>query len=423
MKTHSDSAASPIGMGLTRIVVTVLVPFGCGYFLSYLLRSVNAVVAPDLVRDIGLTASGLGLLTAAYLFAFGAFQLPLGILLDRFGPRRVQTTLLLVSAVGAVMFGLARDEAVLIFARALIGLGFAGGLMGSFKAVVLWVPKERVALFNGCVMVFGGLGTLCATQPFDFLVQIIGWRNAFIALGCVTGLVSATIYFVVPETKIGLVEGRLRDHLRDLGAIYRDRVFWRVAPVVVTASGTHIAVQTLWAGPWLRDVAGLGRDDVAFYLLIMAVAFTVGVLALGVLADLLGRVGISLLQVMSGGFVIFLLAQLGLVLEWVPGTMLLWALFGLTGQTTILAYAHLSGYFGKDLAGRSNAGLNLLVFLAAFTTQYVIGVIISFWPTSPDGGYHLAGYRTAFSVFLALQVLAFLRFLWLSQRERRRREA
>ena len=135
-------------LSLRRLAITVIAPFSCGYFLSYMYRAINAVVAPNLVADLGLSASELGLLTAAYLFAFAGFQIPLGMALDRYGPRRVQTTLLLVAAVGSLGFAVGDGLWTLGFARALIGLGFAGGLMAGFKAVVLWFPYERHALAN-----------------------------------------------------------------------------------------------------------------------------------------------------------------------------------------------------------------------------------------------------------------------------------
>src|SRR5262245_24144430 len=159
-----------------------LTPFAFGYFLTYLLRAVNAVVAPDLVAEIGLGAAELGLLTAAYLGAFALFQLPLGVLLDRYGPRRVQATLLGVAAVGSLLFAFGRDALTLTVARAIIGLGFAGGLMSSFKAVVIWVPEPRRALANACVMSFGALGLLTATAPTELAVHAIGWRAVFVAL-------------------------------------------------------------------------------------------------------------------------------------------------------------------------------------------------------------------------------------------------
>ena len=170
-------------MSLWRLWAAVVAPFGLGYFMSYLLRAVNAVVVEDLERDIGVSAEGLGLITAAYLFGFGAFQLPLGVLLDRFGPRRVQACLLMVSAIGAFLFSLGESMEMLVAARLLIGLGFAGGLMASFKAVVLWAPPPRVPLFNALVMVFGGFGVLAATEPAHMAVASFGWRAVFVGLG------------------------------------------------------------------------------------------------------------------------------------------------------------------------------------------------------------------------------------------------
>ena len=186
-------------LGAAAVVLTVLAPFACGYFLSYLFRSVNAVVAPNLVADIGLSAAQLGLLTSAYLFAFGLFQLPLGVLLDRFGPRRVQTVLLCSAAAGSLLFAISQDLVALLGARALIGLGFAGGLMSGFKAVVIWVPEPRRALANACIMSFGALGILVATVPVELAVQGFGWRAVFVGLAAVTVAVAGVIFFVVPE--------------------------------------------------------------------------------------------------------------------------------------------------------------------------------------------------------------------------------
>jgi MFS family permease len=185
-------------LGARAIVGTVLVPFALGYFPSYLFRSVNAVVGPDLVDEIGLSATQLGLLTSAYLFAFALFQLPLGVLLDRFGPRRVQTALFGCAATGSLLFSIADDVLALTVARALIGLGFAGGLMSGFKAVVLWVPPPRRALANACVMSFGALGILVATVPVEIAVQAFGWRSVFVGLAAITLAVAALILLAVP---------------------------------------------------------------------------------------------------------------------------------------------------------------------------------------------------------------------------------
>jgi len=239
---------------------------------------VNAVVGPNLVADLGLSAAELGLLTSAYLFAFALFQLPLGVLLDRFGPRRVQAALLACAAAGSVLFALGQDIATLTLARALIGLGFAGGLMSGFKAVVLWVPEPRRALANAAIMSFGALGILVATVPTELAVQAVGWRAVFVALAAVTAGVAVLILLAVPERGGPAASESLASQVAGLIRILRDPVFWRLAPLLTATAGTHIAIQTLWAGPWFRDVAGLDRIGVANHLMAMAVAFLIGIL-------------------------------------------------------------------------------------------------------------------------------------------------
>ncbi len=162
-----------------RIAFSALLPFASGYFMSYLLRAVNAVVAPDLVRDASLSPAELGLLTAAYLGAFALAQLPLGVLLDRYGPRKVQAGLLTLAALGCLAFSAASAFAGMFAARALIGLGFSAGLMASYKSSATWVPIERRSLANTAIMSFGALGVVVSTEPTEYLVQLMGWRHLF----------------------------------------------------------------------------------------------------------------------------------------------------------------------------------------------------------------------------------------------------
>jgi len=348
MSRASERSQPP---GAATVVLSVLAPFAFGYFLSYLLRSVNAVVAPNLVADIGLTAAQLGLLTSAYLLAFGLFQLPLGVLLDRFGPRRVQTVLLCSAATGSLLFAVSEDLGALLGARALIGLGFAGGLMSGFKAVVLWVPAPRRALANACVMSFGALGILVATVPVELAVQGFGWRAVFVGLAAVTVAVAGLIFFVVPESSTPRAGGGLPEQVRSVVRIYRDRTFWKLAPLLATTAGSHIAIQTLWAGPWFRDVAGFDRAGVANHLMVMAIAFLVGILVSGAVADWFTRRGVSLLTVMIGFLAAFFCAQMAIVLQLTSVNPIMWAVFGMTGQAAVLAYPWLSSHFGAALSG------------------------------------------------------------------------
>jgi predicted MFS family arabinose efflux permease len=413
--TAGQTSDGPVSFGE---IVLVLAPFGFGYLMSYLFRAVNAVVAPDLVSEIGLNAAELGMLTAAYLCGFAIFQLPLGVLLDRYGPRRVQAALLIIAASGAALFAVGTNVWTLTAARTLIGLGFAGSLMSGFKAVVLWVPETRRALANACVMSLGAIGLIVSTAPMEWAVQRVGWRWVFLALALVTLLASGLIMVLVTERKPVQAGDTLRQQIAAVGVIYRDRAFWGLAPLLGISAGTHIAIQSLWAGPWLRDVAGLDRDGVAHQLLAMAVAFLVGILASGALTDWLVRRGVGKLTVMVGFLIVFMTSQAVIMTAWAPAQYIAWLAFGMSGQVAILAYPWLATHFGAALSGRANTAMNFLIFTSATAAQYVIGAIIDLFPKLPGGGYDLQAYRAGFGLFLAMELAALVWYFTNIQRYR-----
>jgi predicted MFS family arabinose efflux permease len=397
-------------MTLPRILLTALLPFAAGYFMSYLLRAVNAVVAPDLVQDLGLTPAELGLLTAAYLGAFALFQLPLGVLLDRYGPRRVQAGLLCVAALGCLAFAFAEEFLGLFAARAMIGLGFSAGLMASYKSSATWVPIERRSLANTAIMSFGALGLVVATEPTQHLVALIGWRNAFVVFAGLILLAALFILAAAPRKDTVGEPAPLRQQFAEMLAILRTPLFWRIAPLLGLTSGVQIGVQTLWAGPWLRDVLGLSREEVGRHLLFMAVAFMVGIFTAGLIADRLGRRGIGPMQVMLGFIFLYLAAQVLIVFR-VQGLMFpAWLMVAAFGQVAVLAFPWFAARIGRDLAGRANASINFTMFVVAFAAQYLVGFIIGLFPASATG-YSPEGYSWALGVFLIAQVLALLWYL------------
>ncbi|GMQ89762.1 MAG: MFS transporter [Gammaproteobacteria bacterium] len=400
------------------ILIRVFLPFAFGYFLSYLYRVVNAVIAPDLVADVGLSAADLGLLTSAYFLTFALFQLPLGILLDRFGPRRTEATLLLFAAAGAFVFATATTPAMLTLGRALIGLGVSACLMAAFKAFVLWFPTERLPLVNGLQMGAGGLGALTGTAPVEAALRVIDWRGVFLTLAALTLLVAMIIFVVVPEKKTTQTTVPFADQLRGVGQVLSSRVFWHIAPWTVAVQATFLAIQGLWVGPWLRDVAALERASIGQHLALIAVSMIAGYILLGAAAERLGRRGIKPATVASFGMTAFMLLQLPIIFEWTGATLLMWAMFGFFGTTGIIPYVALSQSFPAQLAGRVITGLNLFVFLAAFAAQWAIGVLINLWPTTALGGYSARGYQVAFVVMLGLEVTGMVWYLVSAARSR-----
>ncbi len=393
-------------MTLLRLVFSALLPFAAGYFMSYLLRAVNAVVAPDLVRDLGLSPAELGLLTAAYLGAFALFQLPLGVLLDRYGPRRVQAGLLTVAAAGCAAFAFAPDFLGLFVARAVIGLGFSAGLMASYKSSATWVPADRRSLANTAIMSMGALGVVVATEPTEWLVALIGWRNAFLVFAGLILLAACFILVAAPRKDTLTAPAPLKQQFGQMLAIMKTPLFWRIAPLLGLTSGVQIGIQTLWAGPWLRDVMGFSREEVARHLLFMAVAFMVGILSVGVIADRLARRGIGPMQVMLGFNLLYFAAQAVIVLR-VEGLMFpAWLFVAAFGQVAVLAFPWFAARIGRELAGRANATINFTMFVAAFASQYLVGLIIGLFPAT-GSGYSAQGYSWAIGIFLAAQLLAY----------------
>jgi len=387
------------------LILRVFLPFVAGYYIAYLFRTINAVLAAPLAMELGLGADDLGLLTSVYFLTFAAAQIPIGILLDHYGPRRIQSALLLVAAGGSALFAVSDNFWLLLVGRALIGLGVASALTAGLKALVLWFPGDRVPLLNGLMVMLGALGAVTATLPADFLLTWIGWRELFVLFAALTFACAIMIYLVVPEA--APAEGRpVKAGLRQ---VYADPRFWRVAPLSAACIGTAWALQGLWAAQWLADVEGLDRAGVVEHLFAMAIALSLGAILLGVAAGRLRRRGVGPEVLLGLVAAIFIAAQFVLILRLPFPSYLQWAVVAAVGAATVLSFAILAEYFPKELAGRANGALNLFHIAAAFTVQYVTGVVIQQW--APEAGhYPEIAYQTAFALNLVLQIAAWIWF-------------
>ncbi|MEE8333835.1 MAG: MFS transporter [Alphaproteobacteria bacterium] len=411
----NDRVAEPGGLFKFRVIATVLLPFGCGYFLSYLYRTVNVVLAPRLATDLALSAADLGFLTSLYFIVFAAFQTPLGILLDRYGPRRVQGGLLLFAAMGSALFAVSDNFVTVSIGRGLIGLGVSGCLMGALKANVLWFPVRRLPLVNSITVAFGSFGALVGTIPVEMAVGMFGWRAIFAALAVVTVVVAILTVLIIPEKPgedVSRSSVSWREQFRNLRMIYGNPFFWRLCVIVFMQLGVYMAYQALWLGPWLRDVAGMSPGDVAASLFLFNCGMFAGVLGIGVLADRLQSFGVQPIVVFGAGMVGSLLVQLLLALEVVSLARPLCVALGFFGSASVLVYSILARRFPAHLIGRVNTASNMLTFIAAFAVQWGVGVVINRWPGTAGGGYDPSGHQAALLGLLAIEVMAFVYFLW-----------
>jgi MFS family permease len=387
-------------------MATVWLPFGFGYFLSYGLRNVNAVLAPELTREFALSAAQLGLLTSVYYVAFALVQLPSGVLLDRFGPRRVHASLMLVAAAGCALHAFGHSYAQLAIGRALIGVGLAVALMSAVKAFTQWFPATRVPLAINLVLGCGGIGAMVAAGPVGWALDYVSWRVVFVV--CIALLLagSSVLYLVMPDRG----EKGAGDSWTQLTAgfltIFANATFWRMSLMMAAVSGTYSAVQSLWIGPWLRDVGGLARDQAVLMMTWFAVASILGFAIIGSFCDRLIRRGASpltLYKIQSGvGILLFGLT----VFAGGALAMALWIAYFMVGSGGALVLAALAREFPAHLSGRVNTANNVLMFSVAFAFQWGIGAVLDLWPVI-EGRYAPSGYRVAFGVLLGTQLAAY----------------
>ncbi|HKT17304.1 MAG TPA: MFS transporter [Stellaceae bacterium] len=400
MTETSQPASVPARLPL----VTVLAPFALVFALGNYFRFMNAVLAPHLVADLHLSAGDLGLLVSAYFLASALFQAPLGLMMDRYGPRRVQASMILLGGIGALVFGAAATWPVALIGRVVMGLGAAGALMTSIQAVTLWFPTERWPFFNGIVLSVGALGALAATLPTQFVIDLLGWRQLMVGVALAAFAGGLMLFAVVPERVAEEKPSSLGEQLRGLGEVYRDRVFWRVAPLYMTTVGSTIAFQSLWAGTWLRDVAALDPNAVASDLLILTLMQIVAYVLNGLVASELNRRGVALIRIVIVGSALYVLSQTPLVLGSGVGRWVVLLGMGLLSNVNTLCYPMLSQHFPARLIGRANTALNTFFFIGAFILQYMVGLVIDLFPSEASGGYPVLAYQLAFAVTLAAQL-------------------
>ncbi|MFK4583715.1 MFS transporter [Bradyrhizobium ottawaense] len=389
-----------------HLIARVFLPFAAGYYLSYLFRTINALISGRLISDTGIDTADLGLLTSVYFLAFAAAQIPIGILLDRFGPRRVQSALLLVAAAGAGLFAMSAELVSLLISRAMIGLGVAAAFTAGLKSIVLWFPRERVALMNGYMIMLGSLGAVTATAPAEHLLAWMGWRLLFEILAAATAATAVLICVAVPERAIIPSTASIP---ATLGSVFGDRRFWRIAPLSATCVGSAWSLQGLWASPWLTDVEGLDRASLVGQLFIMSIALCGGAWLFGTTVHCIRRRGVGAEAILAVVAVLFIAAELALTLRVPLPSIVPWSVVAIVGAATVVSFAAIADYFPPELAGRANGALNVLHFGWAFLAQYGTGLILEQCFTE-DGHRAILAYQVAFGLNVAVQIAALVWF-------------
>ncbi len=401
-----------MSLALMRLVVLAC----AAYLLSQFYRSSVGVLAPELMSRLALTPEELGRLGGIFFLAFACAQLPLGILLDRYGPRATTSLVLVVAALGAFLFALFTEFSGLLAGRALMGVGCSVGLMGSLVLFSRWVPSRRFASMAGLVLGVGGFGGILATTPLAAASAQVGWQGVFVGMGAVTLLVAAVFWLTVRDTPDGAPFGKPRSGspeggvLRGFLDILATRDLWFMLPISFVGYGGLLAILGLWGAPYLKDVQGLGDLDRGNALLATAAAWNVGCILFGrsdrwfdtrKWTAVAGCLGLTL--------VIVVIALIPPVPLWV--NLVIFGALGLTGAFSVLLLAHYRALFPVRLVGRALTFTNFFNFGGVFVLQWTTGLVIAGQGGTADGAPP-AAYTTAFLMIAGVLALATLAYLF-----------
>lgn len=396
-----------------RDCIVVFIAFAFAYFLSALIRAITATLSPTLTNEFALNARDLGLLAGGYFLGFAATQLPLGKWLDRHGPKKVILSFLTIAVLGCIAFSLASSFLGLLAARILCGVGVSACLMAPLTGYRRWFSPTSQMRANSWMLMTGSLGMVASTLPVQWLMPIVGWRALFVGLAVLVLLSLALIAWKVPPWQLAAppVDGAVSAN-SSYAEVWRHPYFRKMAPLGFFCYGGLVAMQTLWAAPWMVKVTGYSPLQAATGLFWINVAMLATFWIWGSVNPWLTRRGIHADRLIALGLPIsFLLLAIiiGASKELSTWAGVLWALYCMSCTFVSLAQPAVGMAFPAGLAGRALSAYNLMIFAGVFVVQWGIGLAID--GVKALGYTEIQAFQSAMLVFLLCSIGSYLYFL------------
>ena len=409
-RAHQDHPDHPDRLDRKTAALVFLV-FAAAYFSSALVRSITATLSPVLTQEFSLQARDLGLLAGGYFFGFAATQLPLGAWLDRHGPQRVILWFLSLAVVGCLAFSAASSFSGLLASRVLVGMGVSACLMAPLTGYRRWFDAAALLRANSWMLMVGSLGMLASTLPVQWLVPLTGWRPLFWILAALLLLSMAGIAYVTPVWKATPTPGvsNLPPAPASYAPVWKSRYFRKMAPLAFFNYGGMVAIQTLWAGPWMARVAGYSPIEAATGLFYLNGAMLLTFLAWGLVTPWLAQRGWNATRLMTWGIPLSLLALAFNMLSGAQTGWLGWTLFCMASSVMGLAQPAVGMAFQASLAGRALSAYNLVIFSGVFVAQWGIGLLVDAFAALGLGT--VASFQAAMGVFLCCCIASYGYFL------------
>ena len=396
------------------LAIRVFICFAFTYYLSALVRAITATLSPTLIPEFGLQSSDLGLLAGGYFLGFSLMQLPMGNWLDRHGPNKVILSFLVAAVLGCVAFACADSFTGLFLARILTGVGVSCCLMAPLTAYRRWFDAPTQMRANSWMLMTGSLGMLSSTLPVQWLVPLVGWRILFWAMAGMVLLSMVFILWWVPKWQASPAAPNHQETQdpwwRAYVQVWQHPYFRRMSPLGFFCYGGLVAMQTLWAGPWLTKVSGYTAWEAATGLFWINVSMLMAFWGWGMVNPWLTRHGYTANRLIGWGVPFNLLAMLGVVWGGAETGTVTWIVFFITNTVVSLAQPAVGMAFPAHLAGRALSAYNLVVFAGVFVIQWGMGLwidaLLAFgWSTT-------AAFQGALGFFMFCSLGGYGYFWW-----------
>ncbi len=394
--------------------VLVFFVFACGYFLSCLLRAITATLSPVLTTEFNLLAGDLGLLAGGYFLGFASMQIPLGYLLDKHGPKKIVSSFLLIAIVGTASFALAQSFAGLLISRILIGVGVSACLMGPLTGYRIWFADEYQQRGNSWMLMIASTGFVFSTLPVQILLPVFGWRWIFGGITILIFIVIILILLFIPSWK-NETDNNNEKNFGSLSDIWKNKFFRSTIPLGLFNYGGMIAIQTLWAGPWMVRVAGYNPLESATGLFWINTTMLIAFFVWGYILPKITKFGLETMKLMKFGLPISYLFLLVIIISGENAGAIHFTIYILTSIVLTLTQPAIALSFPASLAGKSLTSFNLLIFLGTFIMQWGIGLVIDMCRFLGKG--EIQSFQISFFIYLLICIFSYLYFIFNNRNE------
>ena len=387
--------------------VLIFFVFACGYFISALLRAITATLSPLFTSEFNLNAGDLGLLAGGYFLGFASMQIPLGYLLDRHGPKRVVSSFLLIAIIGTISFALAESFSGLLISRILIGVGVSACLMGPLTGYRIWFADEYQQRANAWMLMVLSMGFVFSTLPVQLLLPIIGWRWIF-------GLIAILIFLIIILTLLFIPAWKTENNNQDkdagsLSDVWKNKFFRSTIPLGLFNYGGMIAIQTLWAGPWMVKVAGYTPLESATGLFWINTTMLIAFFIFGYILPKITKLGLKSMRLMKIGLPVSYISLFVIIISGESAGAIHFTIYILTSIVLTLTQPAVALSFPTSLAGKSLTSFNLLIFVGTFVMQWGIGLVIDLSQFFGKG--EIQSFQISFFVYMLICIFSYLYFL------------